>query len=240
MVNVIGVDIPVPSIELGGFLSNSWVYLIIIGLIGFIAIIGISVMLFFMTYKKKIIFFENVSGQGWVPTIKTRARVIKLGRSGQEILKALKGGIYVSAYGRKMGKNSYWYAKGEDGYWYNIILGDLDAKFGILDIEPVDRDVRMFHLGIDKVAQSDYVQKKGFIEKYGALMVILLFFIAALVAMVIIAGSIKEGIDSLNNPETAKINQETAELLNNILNKIDVVDRRTESGLVSGSETGGG
>lgn len=131
-----------------------------------------------------------------------------------------------------MGKNTYWYAKGSDGYWYNILLGDLDAKFGILDIEPVDRDVRMFHLGIDKIADRDYAQKKGFMEKYGVQMMVFVFLIIFLVGLFAIAGKINEGLRSMSNPETAKINQETVQILNTILSKMDSIKRGGESGLV--------
>jgi len=131
-----------------------------------------------------------------------------------------------------MGKNTFWYAKGSDGYWYNILLGDLDAKFGILDIEPVDRDVRMFHLGVDKIAERDYAQKKSFMEKYGVQMMVFVFLIIFLVGLFAIAGKISEGLKAMSNPETAKMNQETAQLLNSLLTKMDSIQRGGESGLV--------
>ncbi len=64
--------------------------------------------------------------------------------------------MYLSAYGRKMGKNTYWYAKAQDGYLYNFLLGDLDAKRAMLDIEPIDRDVRMFHVALDRLSNDTY------------------------------------------------------------------------------------
>jgi len=88
-----------------------------------ILITTVALLLFFRTYSRKIIVFENVSGQGYQPILRTRARIVKLGVGGEELLKTLAGGKYVSAYGRKMGKKTYWYAKGSDGYWYNILLG---------------------------------------------------------------------------------------------------------------------
>ena len=242
MANILGVEVNTPSIHLTGALSHAWIYILIIGLVGVILIGIIALLLFMNTYNKKVIFFENISGQGYQPIIRTRARVIKLGRSGEEILKTLKGGIYLSAYGRKMGKNTYWYAKGQDGYWYNILLGDLDAKFGILDIEPVDRDVRMFHLGIDKIAEKDYAQKKSFLERYGVQVMVFIFLIIFLVGLFAIAGKINQGLKAMSNPETAKVNQQTTQLLNQLLTKINNMQRGGESGLVQANpppETGG-
>jgi len=91
-------------------------------------------------------------------------------------------------------------------------LVDLDAKFGILDIEPVDRDVRMFHLGVDKIAERDYAEKKSFMEKYGVQMMVLVFLVIFLVGLFVISGKISEGLMAMSNPETARMNQETAEL----------------------------
>lgn len=232
MAEILGVELNVPTIDLSGALAGSWIYILIIGIIGIIIVGVIALLLFMNTYNRKVEFYENIAGQGYQRILVTRARIIKLGRSGEEILKTLKGGIFLSAYGRKMGKNTYWYAKGEDGYWYNIILGDLDAKFGILDIEPVDRDVRMFHLGIDKIAERDYAQKKSFMEKYGVQMMVFVFLVIFLVGLFVISGKINEGLQAMSNPETAKINQETVKLLNSILTKMDVIQRGGTSGLV--------
>ena len=240
MTDILGVDLALPSLDISGALSGSWIYILIIGIIGIIIVGVIALLLFLNTYSRKVVFFENISGQGFQPVIKSRARIIKLGRSGEEVLKTLKGGIFISSYGRKMGKNTYWYAKGQDGYWYNILLGDLDAKFGILDIEPVDRDVRMFHLGIDKIAERDYAQKKTFLEKYGVQMMVFVFLIIFLVGLFVIAGKISEGLQAMSNPETARMNQETATLLSQIANKLDVINRGGSggtSGLVPATPT---
>ena len=232
MADILGINIDVPKLDISGALSGSWIYIVLIGIIGLIIVGVIAILLFMNTYNRRVVFFENISGQGFQPIMKTRARIIKLGRSGEEILKTLKRGIFLSAYGRKMGKNTYWYAKGSDGYWYNILLGDLDAKFGILDIEPVDRDVRMFHLGIDKIAEKDYAQKKSFMEKYGVQMMVFIFLVIFLIGFIVVAGKISEGLKAMSNPETAKINQETVQLLNTILTKMDSIPRGGESGLV--------
>jgi len=233
MVDLLGTNINLPTIDISGFLSSTWIYVFIIAVIGIILIFIVAVVLFLVTYSRKIILFENISGRGYQPTIKTRARVLRIGRSGQELLKTLIGGLYFSAYGRKMGRNTYWYAKGQDGYYYNILLGDLDAKFRILDIELVDRDVRMFHLGIDKVAQQDYSERKGFVEKYGIHILIFIFLCIFLVGLYLIAGKINEGMTALSNPDTARINQDTAKLLNQVLGKLDTIQRGGDSGIIS-------
>ena len=78
-----------------------------------------------------------------------------------------------------MGPNIYWFAIGQDGYWYNVVLGDLDAKMGMLDIEPVDRDMRYMHVAIRKNIQDRY-KKIGFMEKYGTIVMNSIFLLIML------------------------------------------------------------
>ncbi len=186
----------IPKIDITGFASSTWIYVAVIVFVGFLLIVGVGIFLFFMTYKKKIILFENISGQGYQPVLKTRARIVKLGVGGEELLKTLAGGHYVSAYGRKMGRNTFWYAKGQDGYWYNIVVGDLDSKQAMLDIDPIDRDVRMFHVALDRLSHQTY-GKQTFMEKYGIHMLLFIFLIVLLFGMWFIVGKIGEAVAPL-------------------------------------------
>ncbi len=194
----LGVSESIPKIDITGWASNSWIYIVIIVFIGILFILGLLLFLFFITYKKKVVLFENISGQGYQPVLKTRARTVKLGVGGEEILKTLFGGHYVSAYGRKMGKNTFWYAKGQDGYWYNIVIGDLDSKQAMLDIDPIDRDVRMFHVALDRLSHQTY-GKTSFMEKYGVHMMLFLFLIVLLFGMWFIVGKIGDAVAPLKD-----------------------------------------
>lgn len=240
MANIFGVEVALPSVDISGFLSSTWIYVAIIAVLGFMFIVGIAVLLFFLTYNKKVILFENVSGLGYQPVLKTRARVIKIGKSGVVVLKTLKGGEIISAYGRRMGKQSYWYAKGEDGYWYNIVLGDLDTKLRILDIEPVNPNIRMFHTARNKLTDSQYGEKRNWVEKYAPSMILLVTVIVLMVGLYIVAGKINEGQQA--TAEAAEINKETIELANKVLTKISNIQDGGTSGIVPATDiiTGGG
>lgn len=246
-----GTGVSLPSIQISGLLSNSWIYVFIVGFIGLILISVIGIFLYFTTYNTKLELYENIAGQGYARTKTIRARKIRLSRDGVTVLRTFGGDIF-SAFGRKVARNTYAFAKGSDGYWYNFVHGDLDAKFEILDIEPVDRDVRMFHVGVEKNATADYSEKKGFLEKYGIHMILVILVFGILIGFYVISGKISEGIAISNNPETAKINQQTADALNNVANKLDVVVRNLnafsqptgvgDSGLIPATNitTGGG
>ena len=181
MVDVAGFDIPVnvPSFGIG---SGKIIILLII----FIFAIAASVIFFliyqYRIFNRKIVVFENISGQGFQPVYKDRARLVKLGDGGEEILFLKKKKVYRTAYGRKMGKNTYWFAIGQDGYWYNVVLGDVDAKMGMLDIEPIDRDMRYMHVAIRKNIQDRY-RKIKFMEKYGTIVMSGLFLLIMLIGL---------------------------------------------------------
>ena len=225
----------IPQINLTGFLSSTWIYLFLIVIAGFILIVGAGVLFFFMTYKKKVILFENISGQGYQPILKTRARIVKLGIGGEELLKTLAGGHYISAYGRKMGKNTFWFAKGQDGYWYNIVLGDLDSKRAMLDIEPIDRDVRMFHVALDRLSHQTY-GKTSFLEKYGIHMMLFLFLIVLVLGMWFLIGKMGDVTAPMaqNQEMTLKLqeaNERVVNKLDSILRRMDGISETGTSGL---------
>lgn len=236
--------VTIPNINVTGFFSSSWIYVLIIALIGIVFVTAIGLLLFFSTYRRRIILFENVSGIGYQPILRTRARIVKLGTGGGEVLKTLAGGHFLSAYGRKMGKNTYWYAKGPDGYWYNFLLGDLDTKMAILDVEPVDRDVRMFHTAIDRLSHLTY-GKSSFLERYGIHLMLFAFLIIMLVGAWIIVGKINEGLqtNAQSSELASKVLDRIDKLLqrnNNLQNQFDETESGIEgSGLVPAEEGGG-
>lgn len=232
MVDVLGTELALPDINITGFISSTWIYVLLVCIIGVIIIIAIALLLFYKTYNRKVIVFENISGQGYQPAIKTRARIIKVGNSGDEILKTLAGGYYLSAYGRKMGKNTYWYAKGSDGYLYNILIGDLDTKKAMLDIDPIDSDVRHFHVGISNLSHNTY-DKKSFMEKYGVHLLMFAFLIVLIAGMWLIIGQIGKATTSLST--TAETNKEVLKALGGVLKGADNIQAKTNSnsGIVS-------
>ncbi len=204
MVNILGTEIPLPDFSFGGVDLPS---LVVIGVIFAFFLIG-AVIIYFVyvgrLYNKKIIVFENISGQGFQPTIKDKARLVKIGDGGEELLFLKKGKVYRTAYGRKMGKNTYWFSIGQDGYWYNVILGDLDAKMGMLDIEPIDRDMRLMHVAVRKNITERY-RKIKFMEKYGTIMFNGVFLIIMLIGLGFLLNQMTENAQVINEGlKTAK------------------------------------
>jgi len=171
--------ISMPNFSNSGF---GGIVTIVLAIVLITIIAGLGIWWWYMNriYNRKIIIFENIAGQGYQPTGKDTARLIKIGDGGEELLFLRGRKVYRTAYGRKMGKNTYWFAVGQDGYWYNTLLGDLDTKMGMLDIEPIDRDMRYMHVAIRKNIQERY-RKLSVGERYAPVIIsiglLLVFFI---------------------------------------------------------------
>lgn len=190
MASILGFEtgLSLPSFGLG---TGNWIWVLLFIIFAAIVIVAVFVLINFMTYNRKIVVFENISGQGFQPTLKDSARLVKLGDGGEELLYLKKKKVYRTAYGKKMGKNTYWFVIGQDGYWYNCVLGDLDAKMGMLDIEPIDRDMRYMHVAVRKNITERY-RKIGFMEKHGLLVVSIVFLLILIGGMWFIADKLAE------------------------------------------------
>jgi len=224
MANLFGMEfsgISMPSFSgIGGGIMTT-IFILCIGvLICIIAAVGIWMWYQSKVFNKKIIIYENISGQGFQKTGIDTARLIKVGDGGEEILYLRKRKIFRTAYGKKMGKNEYWFAVGQDGYWYNIVLGDLDAKLGMLDIEPIDRDMRYMHVAIRKNIQDRY-KKQNWMEKYGSMIMNFVFLLIMLVGIWFLISKMSTAMGVLNQALT--INKDVLGSLSEVVSKLDTL-----------------
>lgn len=220
MTEILGFEIP---IDFGGFLSGSFMSLIlyIIIFVIFLIFMGLIVYMFFQwkLYNKKIVVFEN-TGEGFRLVHKDKARLVKVGDGGEEVLFLKNKKVYRSAYGRKMGHNEYWFCIGQDGYWYNVVLGDLDAKMGMLDIEPIDRDMRYMHVAMRKNAQERY-NKVKFWDKYGVMMMSMGFLVIVMVGLWFLIDQIGQLLEQSAN--VANVMSQSIDVIKESLARVDVV-----------------
>jgi hypothetical protein len=230
------VGIPTPTINITGLLSNSWIYIFILAFLFLVGFTVIGIIIFTRTYNKRVIIFQNISGLGFQIVGKFKARTISLGTGGYEVLK-LMGGDFVSAYGRPMGVNSYWFAKLEDGLLYNFVMTDLDAKKATMDVKPINTDVRGWYVVKDRMAKETY-QKQKFLEKYGATIIMFFFLVAFIIGMWVIVGKIGTATQALAANDESRI-----QATNRIADAIVLLNQKlpVESGLVPAPiPTGGG
>lgn len=223
MVNVIGTEIPI-DINFSGFISNTWWWVLIVVILVVILSIGTGFLLFFRTYNRKIEIYENIAGRGYQRTGIVRARIVKMGNTGGEVLRTWRGN-FLSAYGNKIGTNTYMYVRGPDGYYYNAVHGDFDTKLGILDIEPVDTDVRMFHDAVAKYIGNQYgeTNKLAQLIMYGIPVFLLIIL---LVGGYVLIGKIGEVTSPLaetnkNSAEIVKSNAQITERISLIVERLE-------------------
>ena len=186
MTEIFGSNIDVPSFGLGD-LGGSFTGSLIWSAIAFVFIIIFTIVGYIIwdmrRYKWKIEVYENYGGgkNNWVRRY-DRGRIVKMGTGGEQILYLKKAKEYKSAYGRKIDTKTIPFVIGQDGYWYNFALGDFDSARELLDIEPIDRDMRMMHVAIRRNIIDRYRKQSGW-EKYGGWVMLgltmLLFLIGA-------------------------------------------------------------
>ena len=141
-----------------------------LGLLGLI-IVGVLTFWFFNNkkYNKKIVILEDVAGSDDLEVVgRDRATLVKMGESGMEILYLKKRKKYLGAYGKRMGKDTYNFAIGPDGYWYNITLGGLTEGLDKVKIKPTNVNMRYQNEGLMQTIKSRY-DATTFMQKYGGL-----------------------------------------------------------------------
>ena len=209
-----------PSISMGVSTTA-----LLIGIIAFLILI-IGAVVIWMWYMNKLFYIKvqhyEYVGSNPTPT-KTffdTARLIKVGDGGEEILLLRKKKEYRTAYGKKMGNNEYWFVKGQDGYWYNSVMGDFDAKMGMLDIEPIDRDMRYMNTAIRKNIQDRY-RKVGIMEKYGSLIIGGVFLIIMGILVWLLIGKAGDLIKTATASQ--EVGKQTLEVVRAALANVDKV-----------------
>lgn len=244
MTQLLGMNFPTPDIT--GLLSQSWIYVAIILAIVVIGAIVISIVIFFMVFNQWVEVYENIGGGSIsVRTLRKRARKVKVGPGGEELLKIFWG-PYRTAYGKKIAPRTYAFGVGRDGYWYNATMGDINTQLGILDVEPVDRDMRMMSVAVEKVIQENYNPNKNMFITVGVFLIIMI--IIAAIGTWIIVGKVGDigknlnlAVDKLstiadNQAKTESIQAQTTQLL--ITHGYPAQNLNTPAGLVPANATG--
>jgi hypothetical protein len=222
MVTIAGENIPI-NLHINGFMANTWIWIFIVAIIGIIIVIGVALLLYYKTYKRRVLVWDP---NGWKVVFKSRARVIRLGPERTELMKTFSGNYYVSAYDKKT-NNAYWYVIGSDGYWYNVSLGDWDAKMGMIDIEPIDRDVRAQHKANADLVRLRYGEKKN-LEKWLFGIFLLALMVIFFVGMYVTWGRVADAVSPLADSnkiavQNQQTNAETAEKLSLIAERLGVI-----------------
>lgn len=123
-------------------------------------------------FSKIITGFDVVNGF-WQPSIRDRAKVVKIGSGGFEILYLQKSKTWKIAYGGRVGRDTYYFFIMPDGYWYNGMLyanvNSISEKGGLIPVVTTNPLMRGQYASLEKQIDSLVGDKKGFWDKYGVL-----------------------------------------------------------------------
>lgn len=177
-----------------------------------------------LRWNYNYVVWETVNGADkQEPTKRGRCRLITIGDQGEEVYYLQKLKKYKIAYGKKVGKNTIYWAIGDDGLWYNTDVGNFNKNFRSLGLMPVDRDVRYASTSIRKVLDNKYNKMDKTTQT-----VLIITFVLLLIGIGInsvqtyLAFSKQKEISALNN-DGLKMQQETAKLFDSVINKIDTI-----------------
>lgn len=211
-----------------------WEMYIFIGTIMLFFASGLIITLVLLNryrWKFKVSILENTAGQGYMISKRDRARLISFGDGGEEIFLLKRAKKYRVGYGKRIGQNAIAWAIANDGYWYNITLGDLDKKLMEVGVMPVERDMRFATASLRKGIEDRY-NKKGFMEKWGVMIAIGLIVVAIIVQGVSTYINIKQNVKvSENNLKASETSLKVLEASDKILGKVDNI-QSGGSGLV--------
>jgi len=200
----------IPDFKVANF---SVVLLYLVGV--FILLIILGVVLFFvirhMKFNKRISIYEDVEGHDNLESVgKDRAMLVKVGVGGTELLYLKKRKVYRGAYGKRMGKNDYFFVIGSDGYWYNSTLGSLKEGMNTIKINPTNVNMRYQNESLQELIKQRY-DKPNWWAQYGQILVNIAFFMIVAVmfwlyfeafrdtapAMIQSAEALKDGAEAL-------------------------------------------
>lgn len=141
-----------------------------------ILIVGGGYYLYYY-YKQKKLFNKNITvfeiiGGYYQPAFKDKAKTVKIGTGGFEILYLKKAKVWRIAYGGRIGKDTYYFFVLPDGYWVNGMLSadikTTDKNGGLFQVITTNPSMRAQYTSLEKQIDSIHADKKSFMDKYGA------------------------------------------------------------------------
>ena len=147
------------------------------------------------TFVKKITAFRSINNE-YVPSVRDRAKVAKIGSGGFEILYLKKAKTWKIGYGGEMGKVDYYFFIGADGYWYPARLSAnmhlLDKEKGYIPVVTTNPTMRSQYTSLEKQIDDLHKDKPKFWDKYGNWIMTIAFVLIAGVMLWLIAGEISK------------------------------------------------
>lgn len=154
---------------------------LIVGMIG----AGVWLWIYRKQLKYGIPLLKKV-GRSVIRTAKYRAKDFKIGFAGDKLWYVPKAKKYIPVATLQTAPNEYTHFEREDGEWINVDFPDIDEHMKKAGVRYVNQDMRANRIAISNIIENRFKGKQGFWDKYGNMIVQLIFFIVVAVCMVII------------------------------------------------------
>lgn len=180
-------DAITPYLESGILPSIGWLIFggIILLIIAGAITAGIIWYIYAKSLNKIVIRFERVGGF-WQSTGRFKGKFKRIGRAGAEALYVPKLKRWFVRPAIQSGPNIYWFAVGKDGEWRNFGIEDIDEKLVKMNVKFVDADMRYANTELEQALQNEF-SKPGFWERYGTLIISIIFIFIVSAALFFIA-----------------------------------------------------
>lgn len=153
-------------------------------------------------YKHLIVVWGKIGNEVKIKW-QSKAREFPIGQVGDMLFFLRQKKRLIPCPTLQVAPNIWYYWEREDGELINITLEDLDEKQRRMGIKFIDSDMRMQRLGIEKNLQFR-LQKGTFWEKYGQMIVNIVFYVLVTMMIIIIFTQLTKVSQSLNTAvETA-------------------------------------
>ena len=159
-----------------------WIFIL---LLVFGIVIGIVVFLIYRKLYSQNIFIFGRVGHHVALIDKDKGRFMRLGISGDTLLKFRKLKKSVAPPTLQMGKNTWWYWRREDGEYINIRLEDIDEKMKKAGAYFVDQDMRLQRIGIERNLAMRMQQQKWW-DKYGTAVMSIIMIVMITIALIVL------------------------------------------------------
>jgi hypothetical protein len=206
----------------GFFSANS---LVNMGLwfFAFILFIGGGLVVWYSYYNKKqfniVINDFEVIGNQYSFVRKDTAKLVKIGSGGFEILYLRKLKTYRLAFGTRMAKNTYYFFKSKDGYYYNSVLNAeinyINKLGGLIPIVTSNPAMRSQYTALETQINNLHENKESFWESNKTWIIPLIFILISGVMLWLIAKEVVSGINA-NASVTDKIGK-LVDSVNNLI-----------------------
>ncbi len=177
---------PLKNFDIGiGVIGSALLVLFIAVLI--ICLIGVIIFLYLnkRKYKYKIPLTKKV-GERTVKVKTFLAKDFPIGRAGDKLwfVKGIKK--YIMPATLQSGANEFTHHEREDGEWINVEYPDVDLHMKQMGVKFVQQDMRSNRIAISDILEQRFKDQKTFWEKWGNMIMQLIFYLVVTMMMIVI------------------------------------------------------